>query len=108
MIDRISTLQYLGSKSRMLDYICTPVIDDPSIHQVIDLFAGTGVVGYALSPYKSIISNDIEYYSFVINEAILNGCMFSNAELNNLFETITKNVQPVEKYLCEEIAAENQ
>ena len=61
-IDRIPTLQYMGSKSRMLEEICTPIINSPEIHQVVDLFAGTGSVGYALSPYKKIISNDIEYY----------------------------------------------
>ena len=47
---------------------------------VLDLFAGTGSVGYALSPYKTIISNDIEYYAYIINQAILNGCNFSELE----------------------------
>ena len=88
-IDRISTLQYMGSKSRMLEEICMPIIDNPEIHQVVDLFAGTGSVGYALSPYKRIISNDIEYYSYVLNEAILNGCLMSSLELENLFKSIT-------------------
>lgn len=58
-IDRISTLQYMGSKSRMLESICTPIIENTDIHRVVDLFAGTGSVGYALSPYKSIVSNDL-------------------------------------------------
>lgn len=57
-INRISTLQYLGSKNRMLENICIPIIEDTSIDKVVDLFAGTGIVGYALSPYKAIISND--------------------------------------------------
>lgn len=64
-INKISTLQYLGSKSRMIESICLPIIQDPSIHQVVDLFAGTGSVGYALAPYKAIISNDLEYYRLV-------------------------------------------
>ena len=59
-IDRIQTLQYMGSKSRMLSSICEPILDNKEITTVIDLFAGTGSVGYALSPYKHIISNDLE------------------------------------------------
>lgn len=55
-IDRIPTLRYMGSKSRMLEEICTPVIYNQEIQQVVDLFAGTGSVGYALAPYKKIIS----------------------------------------------------
>lgn len=55
-INRIQTLQYMGSKSRMLDSICIPIGEDNDIDTVIDLFAGTGSVGYALSPYKRIIS----------------------------------------------------
>lgn len=69
-IDRIQTLQYMESKSRMLNSICSPIIDNKKVSTVIDLFAGTGSVGYALSPYKRIISSDLEYYAFIINEAI--------------------------------------
>ena len=73
-VDRIQTLQYMGSKSRMLNNICKPIIEDKDIETVVDLFAGTGSVGYALAPYKHIVSNDLEYYAYVVNEAILNGC----------------------------------
>ena len=59
-VDRISTLQYMGSKSRILESICMPIIDNKDISRVVDLFAGTGSVGYALSPYKSIVSNDLD------------------------------------------------
>ena len=44
----ISTLQYMGSKSRILPYICDPIVKNNAITRVIDLFAGTGSVGYAL------------------------------------------------------------
>ena len=36
--------------------------------KVLDLFAGTGIVGRNFkSNVKKIISNDLEYYSFVLN-----------------------------------------
>lgn len=107
-INRISTLQYMGSKNRMLESICTPIIENVTIDKVIDLFAGTGSVGYALSPYKAIISNDFEYYSYVLNEAILNGCMITEQELNALYDRIERRYQESEKYLHIELAAEKE
>lgn len=105
-IDRVSTLQYMGNKSRLLEKICVPVIEDPSVLRVVDLFAGTGSVGFALSPYKSIISNDIEYYSYVLNEAILNGCLMDDAELLVFFQAVDQKYQTINEYLCEELSAE--
>ena len=75
--NQIQTLQYMGSKSRLLDSICKPIISDTEVETVVDLFAGTGSVGFALKKYKHIISNDLEPYSHIINSTILNGCMFS-------------------------------
>ena len=46
IINRISTLQYLGSKNRMLENICPPIIKDAAIDKLVDFFAGTGSVGY--------------------------------------------------------------
>ena len=107
-IDRISTLQYMGSKSRMLENICAPIIENADIHCVIDLFAGTGSVGYALSPYKAIVSNDLEYYAFILNEAILNGCMMKADELDAILMSIGRNYQTIKEYLKQELAAEEK
>ncbi len=70
--NEISTLQYMGSKTRIISHICEPIIKNKSIKTVVDLFAGTGSVGYALKSHKNIISNDLEYYAYIINHAILN------------------------------------
>ncbi|MBQ6614957.1 MAG: DNA adenine methylase [Thermoguttaceae bacterium] len=105
-IKKLSTLQYMGCKSRMLNNICIPVIENKSINRVIDLFAGTGCVGYALSPYKSIVSNDLEYYAFVLNEAILNGCLITSKELHSFFKRVERKYQISKNYLSEEISAE--
>lgn len=69
--NEISTLQYMGSKARIISHICDPIMKNKSIQTVVDLFAGTGSVGYALKSYKNVISNDIEYYAYIINQAIL-------------------------------------
>ena len=44
--NEISTLQYMGSKARIISHICDPIIKNNSIQTVVDLFAGTGSVGY--------------------------------------------------------------
>ena len=49
--NEISTLQYMGSKARIISHICDPIIKNKSIQTVVDLFAGTGSVGYALKPW---------------------------------------------------------
>lgn len=53
--NEISTLQYMGSKARIISHICDPIIKNKSIQTVVDLFAGTGSVGYALKSYKNVI-----------------------------------------------------
>ena len=105
-IKRISTLQYMGSKSRILESICAPIIDNTNIHQVIDLLAGTGCVGYALAPYKTIVSNDLEYYAFVLNEAILNGCLMSTCEIDSILKEIEHKYRISKEFLSREVAAE--
>lgn len=82
--NEISTLQYMGSKARIISHICDPIIKNKPIKTVVDLFAGTGCVGYALKSYKNVISNDIEYYAYIINQAILNGCSFSMSDEDSL------------------------
>ena len=88
--NEISTLQYMGSKARIISHICDPIMKNKSIQTVVDLFAGTGSVGYALKSYKNVISNDIEYYAYIINQAILNGCNFS--ELSSISESAGNSV----------------
>jgi len=64
-------VHYLGSKAKLLPFICTTIRDvvGENLHQKVfcDLFAGSGVVSVA---YKekvgSLILNDMEYYSYVL------------------------------------------
>ena len=81
--NEISTLQYMGSKTRIISHICEPIIKNKSIKTVVDLFAGTGSVGYALKAHKNIISNDLEYYAYSISEFVFQAA-------TNCFDDIKK------------------
>ena len=41
----------MGSKSRIISNICDPIVQNKDITKVVDLFAGTGSVGYAIKDY---------------------------------------------------------
>ena len=73
-------MRYIGSKTKLLNSFLGKVIN-PFITETTtlgDLFAGTGVVGeYFTKSTKSVISNDVEYYSFILNKALL-CCPYSN------------------------------
>lgn len=107
-IDRIQTLQYMGSKSRMLSSICEPILDNKEITTVIDLFAGTGSVGYALSPYKHIISNDLERYAYILNEAILNGCHLDDGEIDIFRREVYHKYERASAFIEEAIKTEDR
>ena len=67
------TLNYLGSKLRLLDFIEENVrkvtFEDAGI---CDLFAGSGCVSYKLSRSFPVVACDIQHYSKVICDALLN------------------------------------
>jgi len=66
-------MNYIGSKQKLSTFISTAVHsvvgDDLSQKTFCDLFAGTGIVGRNFKKdVKKVISNDLEYYSFVLNK----------------------------------------
>ena len=104
--NEISTLQYMGSKARIISHICDPIIKNKSIQTVVDLFAGTGSVGYALKSYKNVISNDIEYYAYIINQAILNGCNFSELEEASFWAVVEQKYMLLQEKVSTALFAE--
>lgn len=82
-------MNYIGSKLSLLEFL------EESINKVVekncdtfcDLFAGTGIVGsyFKRKGYK-IISNDIQYYSYVLNRHYIG----NRKELN--FAKLTKEI----------------
>lgn len=67
-------MNYIGSKTRLCqDFIPQTIknVCGQDLFQKVfcDLFAGTGIVGRTFkSSVKKVISNDIEYYSYVLNK----------------------------------------
>ena len=69
------TLNYLGSKLRLLDFIEENVRNvTPKDAGVCDLFAGSGCVSYKLSKLFPVVACDIQHYSKVICDALLKPC----------------------------------
>ncbi len=65
-------MNYIGSKHKLSDFIKQTIHnvvgDDLSDKVFCDLFAGTGIVGRLFKgSVKQVISNDFEYYSYVLN-----------------------------------------
>lgn len=66
------TLNYLGSKLRLLDFIEENIRKvTPEGRGVCDLFAGSGCVSYKLSKLFPVTACDIQRYSKVICDALL-------------------------------------
>ena len=66
-------MNYIGSKLSLIPFITTTVKkvvgDDLSAYVFCDIFAGTGIVGRSFKTLvNKVISNDSEYYSYVLNK----------------------------------------
>ncbi len=67
-------MNYIGSKLKLCQHFLPETIKsvcgtDLSQKTFCDLFAGTGIVGRTFkTSVKKVISNDIEYYSYVLNK----------------------------------------
>lgn len=111
-------MNYIGSKNKLSDFIKQSVYsvagNNLSDKTFCDLFAGTGIVGRNFkTEVKKVISNDIEYYSFVLNRNYIeNHHPFEYQhlidELNNLngvngfiFEEYSENGKSQRQYFSE-------
>ncbi len=97
-------MNYIGSKNKLSSFIYKAVTEitgnDLSHVTFCDLFAGTGIVGRTFKPFvKQVISNDVEYYSYVLNRNYIGN--------NNIFETETfteklNALKPIKGFIFEE------
>lgn len=108
-------MNYIGSKLSLIyfieDSICKLLKenkDERTLNKLTfaDLFAGTGIVGYYFkSKGCKIISNDIQYYSYVLNKSVIsNNSAYSFEKLGNIIPSLNnceKNdkINPVLNYL---------
>lgn len=83
------TLNYLGSKLRLLDFIEDKVLDvTPQEAGICDLFAGSGCVSRKLSRLHSVVSCDIQGYSKVIGNALLNKFDVTDKTIEEFFKSL--------------------
>lgn len=83
------TLNYLGSKLRLLDFIERNVLKvTPSDAWVCDLFAGSGCVSYRLSQKFPVIACDIQHYSNVICNALLQRFDIGSSDVEDFFKAM--------------------
>lgn len=97
-------MNYIGSKHKLSDFIKQSVYtfagNDLSQKVFCDLFAGTGIVGRKFkTEVKQVISNDIEYYSFVLNRNYIEN--YYAFEYENLIDELN-NLSGVKGFLFNE------
>lgn len=94
-------MNYIGSKQSLLDFLETTIEEFTGYKEgdgfvFGDLFAGTGVVGQR---YKekghSVISNDIQYYSYVLNKHYIENI----PELDDSLLEYFNNLNPVKSFI---------
>tara|TARA_R110001583_G_scaffold74255_2_gene205770 strand:- start:4168 stop:5169 length:1002 start_codon:yes stop_codon:yes gene_type:complete len=86
-------MNYIGSKHRLSkfikDTISNTVEGDIADQVFCDLFAGTGIVGRTFKPLvKQVISNDVEFYSFVLNRNYIGN--FKEINIQKKFNFLNK------------------
>lgn len=83
------TLNYLGSKLRLLDFIEAKVLEvTPKGAGICDLFAGSGCVSRKLSRLHPVVACDIQGYSKVIGNAILKNYNVEDEDINRFFANL--------------------
>ena len=89
--NQIKTIRYMGNKNKLLDFIIPEIKKITKKGEVIcDLMSGTGAIAYALKDKYTVYTNDIQYYSYIIDKAIIeNNNVISNK--NSAIEDLEKN-----------------
>lgn len=86
------TLNYLGSKLRLLDFIEGNVLNVTKEGEgVCDLFAGSGCVSYKLSNKFSVTSCDIQGYSRVISNALMKNFDVTQLDVDKFLDDVAKD-----------------
>ena len=95
-------MNYIGSKFSLLDFLHDTIhqvtgYNDGDNYVFADLFAGTGVVGaYYKSLGCTVISNDIQYYSYsIIKHYIENNENDIRTDLFDYFNNLAKYWIPI-------------
>lgn len=103
-------ITYLGNKRKLLDNIAIEVesaLNELGIEKakICDLFSGSGIVARRLKQYASrLYANDLENYSYVINDCYLtNKEDFNEKFYNELYAKVT-STEPIEGVITKNYA----
>ena len=94
------TFNYIGSKKSLINFLDIPIsklVKDKEI-VMLDGFAGTGIVGSSFhNKYSniSIVANDLEYYSYVINYSLI--CVPYTDKLKDIINDINIKLENPKK-----------
>lgn len=94
-------MNYIGSKYSLLDFLQDTIKEvtgykDGDPYVFADLFAGTGIVGQTFKAKGChVISNDIQYYSYVLNRHYIENI----PELDSSLLNSLNNLAPVEGFI---------
>ncbi|TQK53289.1 D12 class N6 adenine-specific DNA methyltransferase [Brevibacillus sp. AG162] len=98
-------IHYLGSKLRILETISDIIDDiDPTFGRVYDIFSGSGTVSYYLGKRRPVTSVDIQEYSRVLTNAVLQPfCEKELIEIKSKLSyfkvtTLQECIEPLVKY----------
>ncbi len=95
-------MNYIGSKHKLLPFLKNTIYSvvghNLSNKVFCDLFAGTGIVGRGFkTEVKTIIANDLEYYSYVLNQNYIGNYQpIANKEK---YIQILSTIPPVEGFI---------
>ena len=94
-------MNYIGSKYKLSSWIKTTILDvvgDVEDKIFCDIFAGTGIVGRVFKKdVKQVIANDIEYYSYVLNQNYIKN--HKPLKRANKLIDILNNLEPKEGFI---------
>lgn len=101
----VHIMKYMGSKRPLLDFI-VPVIREycDEGQTVLDLFAGTHSVGYALKSWYRIIANDIQEYSLAIGRAIISNQRGVKRSFDDVWASLEEAYEKNHSALAEALA----
>lgn len=86
-------IKYMGSKTKIIDYIIKGTNDVYNNGTVVDLFAGSGTLSGALRGQTPILSNDIQSYSEILSGAYLADVKMGDEDLNKFLNELSKQAE---------------
>lgn len=92
-------IKYMGSKTKIIDYVVQGIDDVYDGGFVVDLFAGSGTLSGALRGQVPILSNDIQSYSRILSGAYLTNLTYKRQEIDALIAGIVAGAQRHAEYL---------